>query len=68
MEQPQFIEVDDVDSRNSSMLKPDGEEAESETEQMAQSLGVLKVYDNSKSMYFGEAHWAAILQDVSVPA
>lgn len=63
MEYPQDVEIDGVDSRNSSMLRPDGEEAESETEQVAQSFGVMKVFDN-KSLYFGEAHWAAVLQDV----
>ncbi|KAL8632097.1 hypothetical protein Q9189_002121 [Teloschistes chrysophthalmus] len=64
MEYPQDVEIDGVDSRNSSMLRPDGEEAESETEQVAQSFGVMKVFDN-KSLYFGEAHWAAVLQDIS---
>ena len=44
-------------------VKMDGEEGESETDQVAQSLGVMKV-DNTKSMYFGESHWAAILKDV----
>ena len=36
---------------------------ESETEQVAQSLGVMKV-DNSKAMYFGDGHWAAIIGEV----
>ena len=45
-------------------MRNDGEEGESETDQVAQSLGVMKV-DNTKSLYFGEAHWAAILKDVS---
>ena len=47
------------------MLKDDGEEGESETEQMAKSLGVLRV-DGKKSHYVGDAHWAAILNDVSL--
>ncbi|KAL8909983.1 MAG: hypothetical protein Q9171_004716 [Xanthocarpia ochracea] len=64
MEYPQNVEVDDVNNLN-GMLRPDGEEAESETDQVAQSLGVLKVMDNNKSMYFGEAHWAAILTDIT---
>ncbi|KAL8698708.1 MAG: hypothetical protein Q9201_006425 [Fulgogasparrea decipioides] len=64
MEYPQGAEIDGLDSRNNSMLRPDGEEGESETDQVAQSLGVLKVFDN-KSLYFGEAHWAAILKDIS---
>ena len=65
MDQSSIIDIDEGDSRNSSMYRPDGEEAESETDQMAQSLGVLKVYDN-KPLYFGEAHWATVLQDVSI--
>ncbi|KAI4251130.1 MAG: hypothetical protein L6R42_008498 [Xanthoria sp. 1 TBL-2021] len=64
MEYPQDVEVDDLNNRN-GMMRPDGEEAESETDQVAQSLGVLKVMDNNKSMYFGEAHWAAILTDIT---
>lgn len=47
--------------------KMDGEEGESETDQVAQSLGVMKV-DNTKSMYYGEAHWSAILKDVRIMA
>lgn len=62
MEYPPDIGVDGVNNQN-GMMRPDGEEGESETDQVAQSLGVLKVFDN-KSMYFGEAHWATILQDV----
>ncbi|KAI4231447.1 MAG: hypothetical protein LQ349_005603 [Xanthoria aureola] len=64
MEYPQNVEVDDLNNHN-GMMRPDGEEAESETDQVAQSLGVLKVMDNNKSMYFGEAHWAAILTDIT---
>ncbi|KAI4144699.1 MAG: hypothetical protein L6R39_004069 [Caloplaca ligustica] len=60
---PPNFDVDGVSNGN-GMLRPDGEGPESETDQMAQSMGVLKVYDN-KSMYFGEAHWAAILQDIA---
>ncbi len=40
------------------------EEEGSETDRVAQSFGVLNVY-NGKTMYLGEAHWAAILADVS---
>ena len=55
----------DVDRRasNNGQLRGEGEEIESETEEVAQSLGVMKVY-NDKSMYYGEAHWATILKDV----
>ncbi|KAL8689447.1 MAG: hypothetical protein Q9224_004637 [Gallowayella concinna] len=61
MEYSQDIDAGGVDHQH-GMMKPDGEEAESETDQVAQSMGVLKVMDN-KSMYFGEAHWSAVLQD-----
>lgn len=41
----------------------DGQE-ESETEQVTKSFGVMKV-DNNKSFYISDAHWAAVLNDVS---
>ncbi|KAL8761348.1 MAG: hypothetical protein Q9184_002512 [Pyrenodesmia sp. 2 TL-2023] len=63
MEYPPDMGVDGVNNQN-GMMRPDGEEGESETDQVAQSLGILKVFDN-KSMYFGDAHWATILQDIS---
>ncbi|KAL9009989.1 MAG: hypothetical protein Q9173_005028 [Seirophora scorigena] len=65
MEYPPDIDVDGGNHHANGMMRsPDGEGPESETDQVAQSMGVLKVYDN-KSMYFGEAHWAAILQDIA---
>ena len=54
MEYSQDVDIDENGG-------PMGED--SETEQVAQSLGVMKV-DNNKSMYFGDAHWATILSDV----
>jgi len=42
----------------------DGQE-ESETEQVTKSFGVMKM-DNNKSFYISDAHWAAVLNDVSV--
>lgn len=62
MDYPQDIDVNGVHNPN-GMMRPGGEGPESDTDQVAQSLGVLKVYDN-KSMYFGEAHWATVLHDV----
>ena len=62
MEYPQDIEISGMNGA-SGLVKPEGEEAESETDQVASSLGVLKV-DNNKSLYFGEVHWASILSDV----
>ncbi|MCJ1397364.1 hypothetical protein MMC11_000557 [Xylographa trunciseda] len=57
---PQF------DNNEDEMVKDENgeEEGESETDRVAQSLGVLHVHSN-KSMYVGEAHWAAILNDIS---
>ena len=57
MEYAQDVDIDGVDDNGT----PIGDE--SETEQVAQSLGVMRV-DNNKSMYYGDAHWAAILSDV----
>ena len=56
----QDTEVDGEDE--DSMVRGPGSE-ESETDQVAQSLGVMKV-DNNKSMYYGDAHWASILHDI----
>ena len=54
-----------LDNADEMVKDEDGEEeGESETDRVAQSLGVLHVHSN-KSMYVGEAHWAAILNDVS---
>ena len=64
---PQDVDIDgDMAGSRNGQMKADGEEGESETDQVAQSLGVMKV-DNTKSMYFGEAHWATILKDVCRP-
>lgn len=66
MEYPPDIGVNGVNNQH-GMMRPDGEEGESETDQVAQSLGVLKVFDN-KAMYYGDAHWATILHDVCRPS
>lgn len=63
---PPEVEIDGSFGSPNGQTRPDGEEGESETDQVAQSLGVMKV-DNNKSIYFGEAHWAAILKDVASP-
>lgn len=60
MEYPQDI---DIEAQENGTNKGGGEEVESETDQVSQSLGMMKV-DNNKSMYFGEAHWATIMNDV----
>lgn len=57
---PQDVDLDGEE--DDGMPRGSGAE-ESETDQVVQSLGVMRV-DNNKSMYFGDAHWAAILQDI----
>ncbi len=63
LEYPHDVEVD-VEAHKCPASKADGDEAESETDQVSQSLGMMKVYNN-QSMYYGDAHWATILSDVS---
>lgn len=41
-----------------------GQPEESETERVTNSLGVMHVHQN-KSLYIGNTHWAAVLEDVS---
>ena len=61
MEYPQDVDVSG-EYEDGGIIRGSGED-ESETDQVVQSLGVMKV-DNNKSMYYGEAHWAAILHDI----
>ena len=61
--QPQDVDLNSPDG-NGLPIRGEGSE-ESETDQVVQSLGVMKVDNNSKStMYIGDAHWAAVLSDV----
>lgn len=63
MEYAQDVDVDvDGEYEDNGVVRGSGED-ESETDQVVQSLGIMKV-DNNKSMYYGEAHWAAILHDI----
>lgn len=43
----------------------EGGPEESDTEQVTKSFGVMKM-DNNKSYYISEAHWASVLNDVSL--
>ena len=64
LDYPHNVDVDgDHGGGQGGQFRVEGEEIESETDQVAQSLGIMKV-DSNKSMYFGEAHWASILKDV----
>ena len=62
LEYPQDIDIGVDGEEEDGIPKGSGTE-ESETDQMVQSLGVMRV-DNNKSMYYGDAHWAAILHDI----
>ena len=43
----------------------DGQEAESETDGVTKSFGILKVdAERQKTFYVGEAHWAALLNEI----
>jgi len=43
----------------------EGGPEESDTEQVTKSFGVMKM-DNNKSYYISDAHWASVLNDVSL--
>ena len=51
--------------QDDDMIKDEDDEGESDTEQVAKSLGILKV-DSNRATYVGDAHWAAVLSDVSM--
>jgi Fungal specific transcription factor domain len=56
VEEPQML--DDVQEY--------GEAEDSDTEKVTKSFGIMKVDpDNNKTFYIGEAHWAALLNDIS---
>ena len=59
----------DADLEESQMLdggQEGGEGDESDTEKVTKSFGVMKVdAENKKTFYIGEAHWAALLNDIS---
>ncbi|KAK5267537.1 hypothetical protein LTR40_014363, partial [Exophiala xenobiotica] len=47
------------------MDEEDGQEVESETDGVTQSFGILKVdAERQKTFYVGEAHWAALLNEI----
>ena len=59
---PQDTDVD-IDAEEEDGVPRGSGAEESETDQVVQSLGIMKV-DNNKSMYYGDAHWATILSDI----
>lgn len=56
----------DYDGDDKDMLEEDGQDEDSDTEQVTKSIGIMKVSDK-QTLYIGEAHWAAVLNDVGNP-
>ena len=58
----------DLDLDEAQMIdegEEDGQADESETERVTKSFGVMKVdNENKRTFYIGEAHWAALMNDV----
>ena len=56
----------DLDRDVDDMIKEEDEDEDSDVDNVANSLGVLKVdADKGKSLYLGDSHWHLVLADVS---
>ncbi|KAJ2905067.1 fungal specific transcription factor domain-containing protein [Zalerion maritima] len=56
----------DLDHNVDTGVENTPEDGDSDTDDLATSLGVLKVdYDRGKSMYVGQQHWHTILSDIA---
>lgn len=55
-----------LDMGGPESIKEEGDAEESEVEQVAKSIGVMKM-DNNRTIFASEAHWYAILGEVRVP-
>lgn len=56
---------DDSMMNDANNIDGDGGDGESETDGVTKSLGVLKVdQERNKTFYIGEAHWAALLNEI----
>ena len=56
----------DLDREDDDMIKEEDEDEGSDVDNVANSLGVLKVdADKGNSLYFGDSHWHMVLADVS---
>ena len=57
----------DLDRDVDDMIEEEDEDEDSDVDNVANSLGVLKVdADKGKSMYLGDSHWHLVLADVSL--
>ncbi|KAF2836248.1 hypothetical protein M501DRAFT_902265, partial [Patellaria atrata CBS 101060] len=54
----------DLDIENDDTIKEEDEGEESDVDRIAKSIGVMKV-DNNKAFFASEAHWYAILGEIS---
>ncbi|EXJ78104.1 hypothetical protein A1O3_09265 [Capronia epimyces CBS 606.96] len=58
-------DLDNELDETTMMNDADGQEPESETDGVTKSFGILKVdADRQKTFYIGEAHWAALLNEI----
>jgi hypothetical protein len=56
----------DRDADDDDMINEDDGDGDSDVDQVANSLGVLKVdADKGKTLYVGDSHWHLVLADVS---
>ncbi|KAF2232309.1 hypothetical protein EV356DRAFT_517607 [Viridothelium virens] len=53
-----------IDMNGDDMIKEDQEGEDSEVDQVAKSIGIMKV-DNGKSLFISDAHWYTILSDIA---
>ena len=52
-----------IDMNGDDMIREEQDGEDSEVEQVAQSMGIMKV-DNGRAIFISDAHWYAILSDV----
>jgi hypothetical protein len=55
-----------IDGENGDMIEEDGNEEDSEVDHVTKGMGVMKVDPNGKAFFASEAHWYAILGEVSI--
>lgn len=61
----EYREAGPEDSMITDAMEGSGADGESETDGVTKSLGILKVdQERNKTFYIGEAHWAALLNEI----
>lgn len=54
-----------LDMEGDDMIKEEGEEEDSEVDQVSRGMGIMKVVDNGKAVFASDAHWYAILGEIT---